>query len=297
MHRTWMDTYLRPYGAEPTAVLPNQTMPGEHASSPPAAPAPPEFLHYGGKLIPNVAPPISGMPDVDPRYQSQEEFDRAVAHGQQGRLSRLGESVAEAPKAALEHVLRRGIEAHRAGIELMKSGVSDLAANRLVPTVPLTDMRQSSGGGILKTLAGAAMYGFAPVLGAQTSIVIPHDRKLSSREFDAVPYEEMLRSAQAGDGTATRYLRNVLTSDPGLLDNPEFDRLIRNVARDRLARDVEWARQTGDLPGEANMNALRRLAEGGPRGLFRALDRKEFLPALFLALGIPALGQANPPPD
>lgn len=108
-----------------------------------------------------------------------------------------------------------------------------------------------------------------------------------------VQFQNMLKEAQEGDGTATRHLANVFKQSPELLNDPGLDRMVRARAAARLERDLEYARLTGDRPSEATMNSLRLLAEGGLPGLFQGLDRKEFLPALFLALGIPLLGQAD----
>src|SRR5262249_21326018 len=108
-------------------------------------------------------------------------------------------------------------------------------------------------------------------------------------------WDEVLKGAQAGDFPATTFLRDRIMQDPTLLHDPELNLVVSNAARDRLARDLERERLTGDPANPALMNANRLLAQGGLPALFKELSNpKAFLPMLFLGLGIPGLDQAGP---
>lgn len=100
--------------------------------------------------------------------------------------------------------------------------------------------------------------------------------------------------APPGSGSVTGKMLEYLTSPeaPGALaklDTPE----IRNAAKAMMERDYELAARTGQAVREDVQNLRRIIAERGVPALKAALDNKEFLPALLMAVGAGGLGASQ----
>ena len=100
--------------------------------------------------------------------------------------------------------------------------------------------------------------------------------------------------APSGSGSVTGKMLEYLTSPeaPGALaklDTPE----IRNAAKAMMERDYELAARTGQAVREDIQNLRRIIAERGVAALKAALDNKEFLPALLMAVGAGGLGASQ----
>jgi hypothetical protein len=163
-------------------------------------------------------------------------------------------------------------------------------------------------GDVVDTGQGVTMTNFypGPPSGAATGKALK--KGLTTKLRDLLPGSEPKRvkvdsdyidfadewKAPSGSGSVTGKMLEYLTSPeaPGALaklDTPE----IRNAAKTMMERDYELAARTGQAVREDIQNLRRIIAERGVAALKAALDNKEFLPALLMAVGAGGLGASQ----
>jgi hypothetical protein len=101
---------------------------------------------------------------------------------------------------------------------------------------------------------------------------------------DEVEYQRAF-AADPGTGRATERLREMIERAPGVLDKLDANPQFRATPLRRLERDAEFERSMGGTRQDIQ-RAREIIARSGLRGLFAALERKEFLPALLPPLGL-----------
>jgi hypothetical protein len=95
-----------------------------------------------------------------------------------------------------------------------------------------------------------------------------------------IDYESAWQAGQ-GSGKATAQFLDSLNQSPTLRSNIEPE--LRRKAKMNMERDAEVAARTGRPIREDVQNARRIFIEGGLEALQRAVDRKDFVPAVALA--------------
>jgi hypothetical protein len=128
----------------------------------------------------------------------------------------------------------------------------------------------------------------------QTAGTAKRARQFSNATLQDESGRPLMAAENEGSGKATRALF-------GAIDNPEILAIaqkldspaLRQTARDRLQRDAEFAKATGDPVRKDIQNARRIIAKSGLAGLRRALAKGAYLPAVagLLGLGLSAQDQ------
>jgi hypothetical protein len=109
--------------------------------------------------------------------------------------------------------------------------------------------------------------------------------EIARLDSDAISYENEWARGE-GSGAVTRKLQSILEANPEILRKLDGSQEIRRIARDRLQRDIDYARQTGQ-PLRPDVQRAREIIGtegpfGGFTGLFAALRRGEALPAVLV---------------